>query len=339
MIKEELHKIKEKLLASDKKKLLSISTTANVNNPDFVVGSLRETETTLAGNIILRSANYIEEIISFFDGLVDYFLLDPEVKNELHDLEQHAKKWIKKSKYLVYKPNDFTVAALDMLIAVKSGSLAGKKIAILGSGNIGAKTALVLCERGAHVYLYDKDAEKSEKVAIGFNLVAKSIQKIIPVSTMEEIKEIDIVIGCTPGIKAITKEIVIKTKNYLVDAGNGCFTGEAIACAKETNKPIYVLSSFPGYYGMIENWIKTMAMNERKKIKKVSSLVSLISPGILGTRGDILVDNPENPTKIIGICDGTGDVLYGTEAVDEMEKILSDIDDPALKKKLRSLYF
>ncbi len=39
-----------------------------------------------------------------------------------------------------------------------------------------------------------------------------------------------------------------------------------------------------------------------------------ISRGLLGARGDVLVDSISRPTRVLGICDGGGDVMYGEEA-------------------------
>src|SRR3989338_8690206 len=98
-----MENIKKTLLASSKEKILCVSTTANLNNPVVYFGGMRETDTTIAGNIILRDASLLDEIVSVFDGVVDYFVVDCEVKNELKDLEALMLAKIKKSKVLVYK--------------------------------------------------------------------------------------------------------------------------------------------------------------------------------------------------------------------------------------------
>ena len=123
-------KIKKEILSSPKEKLLCISTTSNLNNPPVFIGSIRETETTIAGNIIIRDISVADEIITCFDGAIDYFLIDCEIKNEVKNLESIFLEKIKKSKIFIYKPNDFTVESLDILLSVIYKSLRNRKVLV-----------------------------------------------------------------------------------------------------------------------------------------------------------------------------------------------------------------
>ena len=172
--KSKLEELKNILSASAKEKMVGVATTADINNPPIIFGSTRETETTIAVTIILRDTSFVDEIINTFDGVADYFMIDPEVKNEAGNLESVILPKIKKSKYFIYKPNDFTVDSLDTLVALLFGTLLGKKVLIIGAGNIGSKIALKLCERGANVFLFDKDLEKTKTIIEGLKLVKRS---------------------------------------------------------------------------------------------------------------------------------------------------------------------
>ena len=55
--------------------------------------------------------------------------------------------------------------------------VAGKKIGIIGVGNIGSKVALYLTEKGAKVYLNRRDIKKLKKISSAINLI-KPIMKI-----------------------------------------------------------------------------------------------------------------------------------------------------------------
>ncbi len=266
-----IQNIKKRLDASSKEKLLCLSTTANLNNPDVFFGGVRETPTTIAGNVIVRTLDNVEHLIETFDGYVSYFLIDCEIKNEVPNLEAYALTRVHKSKVLVYKPNDFTVASLDMLLACTRGSLRGQKIGIIGLGNVGAKIALKLCERGANIFVYERAQERMSAVITGLNITKRSDTNIVGFATpMEAARGADIVLGCTPGIPAIDASMVasLNPGAMIIDVGNGTLTADGIAEAKKRGIEIHVLSSFGGYLGMIEDWLfqrKALAGARQKK--------------------------------------------------------------------------
>ena len=35
----------------------------------------------------------------------------------------------------------------------------------------------------------------------------------------------------------------------------------------------------------------------------------LVRAGLVGSKDEIIVDNPDNPTNIVGVCDGKGNVI------------------------------
>src|SRR4051812_2847977 len=92
-MQQELQQLHNELLAHDGEKFISIATTANVNNPNFFIGSSRLTEDTVTGNIILKDASLLKEIYSYFSSIASLFLIDCEVKNGI-DLASIARELI-----------------------------------------------------------------------------------------------------------------------------------------------------------------------------------------------------------------------------------------------------
>ncbi len=335
-----IQNIKKRLDASNKEKLLCLSTTANLNNPDVFFGGIRETPTTIAGNVIVRTLDNVESLIETFDGYVSYFLIDSEIKNEVPNLEAYALTRVHKSKVLVYKPNDFTVASLDMLLACTRGSLRGQKVAIVGLGNIGAKIALKLCERGANIFVYERAQERMTTVITGLNITKRSDTEILGFSTaIQAVESADIVLGCTPGIPVLDKTMIasLNAGAMIVDVGNGTLTEDGIAEARTRGIEIHSLSSFGGYLGMIEDWLFQRKMLSGLRQKQYDNF-TLIVPGILGARYDILVDSIENTTRVIGLCDGKGDIMPIDEAKAFVQNIVPTSANKETLEKIKQLY-
>ena len=333
-------KIKKEILSSPKEKLLCISTTSNLNNPPVFIGSIRETEAPIAGNIIIRDISVADEIITCFDGAIDYFLIDCEIKNEVKNLESIFLEKIKKSKIFIYKPNDFTVESLDILLSVIYKSLRNRKVLVIGAGNIGSKIALKICERGAEVFIYDKNFKKSSTIALGLNLIKRSDKIIKAVEQVGEvINDTDLLLGCTPGIPAINKQMMenLNKEVKIIDIGNGTIDTEAIIFAQGKNMEILSLSSLGGYIGMINNWLFQRKMFNKKR-NRIIGPNDLITIGVFGKRGDIIVDDVDNPKKLIGVCDGKGDILSKTESYIILKNFFTQANDKKIAFQIEMLY-
>lgn len=318
-----LNDLKNKLLLSKKEKFLCISTTADLSNPAFVLGSMKETRTTIAGNVILREASFVDQIVDSFDGVVDYFMVDCEVKNELKNLESLVLARVKKSKIFVYKPNDFTVDSLDMLVAMLFDSLIDKNVLIVGTGNIGSKIALKLCERGADIFLYDRDMEKVKNIVTGLNLIKRSKSTVHLGGDM--IGPYDLVLACTPGTPVVSKDIVEKIVKggKVIDVGNRTILPEALGLVRERNVEVLSLSGMGGYVGMVENWLYQRDFFNRTRQQSFGEY-SVIIPGVFGGKGDILVDDVDSTKKVFGVCDGVGGLLPKEEGKKVLHSYLAD---------------
>jgi len=285
VIDGKIAEIKKLLINSTKLKILCVSTTANIKNSDLFFGPSRETQTTIAANLILRNDDYFKKIIEEFDGVADYFFVDPEIKNELKNLESFFIANIKKSKLLIVKPNDFTVESVDMFIACLFGSLLNKQVLILGGGNIGSKMALRLSERGANVFIYDLNIEKVKKIIIGLELFKRGSGSLIASSDKYDgASHADLIIGCTPGIPVIDKKIIadMNSAGVIIDIGLGTIWPEAIDEARKKGIKIFSGSNLPGYIGMVENWLEWNKILTSLGRKKINDEIILVTRGFLG---------------------------------------------------------
>ena len=310
IVKTVIKKAKEE----NKKSMFSIATTSNINNRDILFPSIRETDKTICGNILLNSDKYLKEIIKEIDGIVEIILVDAETKVlNITNLELKVRNLVKKSKIFTFRPNDLTVDAADALIAQIKYPLKDKKVTIIGGGNIGSKLAIKLVERGVNVYLTRKNERKLKKISEGLNTIKSDYLKSKIYYTTQNLRaaeNADILIGTTPGISAITKEMICKIKSscIIIDIGNGTIFPDAIEEAKRRKIKIFCLFMKPGYDGALETIFQTEELIKRQKSRNLENF-SIISGGILGRRGDIIVDNVDNPAKIIAIADGKGDTI------------------------------
>ncbi len=190
--------------------------------------------------------------------------------------------------------------------------IGGKKILILGSGNIGTKLGIKLVESGGNVFLYRR------KIKILKNII-NTINNIIPKGTLAKAKMIKnlklslnkfhIIVGATGGKSILTSDHVksFKSDVIIIDIGKGIFKKEALKLALNNNINMYRLDVTPAYNAYLEN-IKTTQKIHNFNLKR--SLIyrnfKLVKRGMLSDENSIIVDNVNSPKKIYGISDGYG---------------------------------
>lgn len=322
MISAEFAKLHERLASHDGECVLCLATTANVNNPPVLVGSLRLADGILAGNLILRETASLPEIVKRFDGFVSHFFIDCEVKAGI-DLGAAALMLIPANRRHFFKPNDFTVEAADEWVAQRMSNLEGVRVAIVGAGNIGAKLALRLAERGSEVRLVRRRIAILTNTVQGLNAILRGSGVVIACSSIvEACAGADVIVGCTPGTAAIDTEAVeVSQASLLLDVGNGCFTRGAIVVAQERGLSLEVLSPTAGWEGFLRRYAATRKLQQGLGRRQLDSGVWIVSRGIMGATGDVLVDDISQPARVIGVCNGMGDLLYGEEAMQRIKVV------------------
>lgn len=326
-VKEIAEKVVEAAKRSGKISIFSIANTTNKNNVSLLFPAIRETDTTIAGNVLVTSGEQIKQIIEIIDGLVDVILMDAETKIAgFKNAEKIFYKKVKKSRLLTFKPNDLTVEALDALLAQMASPISGKRVAIVGSGNVGSKIGLKLAERGAHVILTRRNKEILQKIATGLNAIKPVYLETEIQWTTDNLKacyEADVIIGTTPGTAAVTKEMVMvmNPSGFIIDVGNGTLFPEAVQEANKRGITVLCLFMKPAYDGVIKIIFETEKQIQKMERRSLGDF-SILSGGVLGKKGDIVVDDAHFPKQILAVADGRGDVM-------------PDIRDPLFQKNIK----
>ncbi len=318
---------KKKLIK--KKTAFFISNTAKLKNIPFYLTPLRETKNFYYFGVTLFNDNVAKRICKVIDGRFDTIFVDTEKKslnlkkeNYLTNLERTAKENIKKSYLKFYKANDLTVNAAENFLQTQFKNeirnLGGKRILIIGAGNIGFKLALRLVERGANLEIYRRNQAKLKKICdlINFIKPAGNKSRIKPFNILKnKINNFEVIICCAKGTNIIKLKNIGKLKKDVIflDVGKGMFEKNALNNLIKNNYKVYRLDVSTSLDMEVEN-SEIFKSIERKKYntRKINGF-TLINNGLLGRKSDIIVDDIRNPKIIYGICDGEGDFINLTK--------------------------
>lgn len=314
------------------KTVFTIATTSKQEKDPYLT-PIRQNDLFIACGCVVFDQAILSEIIEIIDGNVDYIFVDSEKKIpirihpdlnvvETGNLSKVCFQNIKKSKILEYKPNDITVNATWSFLSQRLDFLSGKKISILGSGNIGSKLALKLVECGVSVSMYRRNNYKGYVIAQGLNFV-KPNNTVSNITFHEDILQTsfmsDVIIGATSGVSIIDVNLLksIKKDAIVVDLGKNTLTKEAIKFALTNNIEIFRTDVTSAFEGFIYEAIKMDEILQYSYGKKDLGFCFIVGGGSLGEKGDIVVDNITHPKRIFGIAAGDGTIKKEPSSIDK----------------------
>ena len=308
-------KIQSKL--KKKKSCFLFGTTKKKTNQNYYLTPYRESQKTIYAGAILYGNRVAKKLAKKIDGKIDYIFVDIEKKitnkkDTLTNIERVTKGTIKKSIIKNYKPNDITVDSIENFIQdyfrKNLRGVGGKKILILGSGNIGSKVAIRLLESGGNIFLFRRNKNKLKKISEVLNIIkpkqTKSKSNIIS-SNKLKFEDYDVIIGCSDNEIKFKKIKRLFKKPLVIDVGKGVFTQQDLNQLNKRNVTIFRLDIENSLSSFIDTSVDTENFFESSYVKKMGKF-KLIKKGILGNNGDIIVDDVIKPKRIIGVCGKDG---------------------------------
>ena len=367
----QLEKILEEVLAiaegAGKLSGFCIGNTSKVDASGLYFSPIRNTPQLVAGSVIVYEAHHAAEIANIVDGKVEYLLVDAEKKvspepeyfgeGDRGNIERAVRDVVKTSTVLTYKGNDLTVDSIDCVLtqlAKDVTGIGGKKVAIIGAGNLGTKLALRLVERGADVVITRRNKQKLETIAEASNFIKpeRTFGAVVATTDNEEAaKDADILVGMTTGIPVITSRMVDRVADAalimdagkgclfpdainrarergLTDAGKGCLFPDAINRARERGLTVLRVDVRSGFDGHVAMLLRTEDLLRQTLGRRIVDGIPLVSGGLLAWEGEIVVDDVYSPGRIYGVANGQGDFIrtLSTEQSDSVMALQKLID-------------
>ncbi|OLC93314.1 MAG: hypothetical protein AUI92_03145 [Thaumarchaeota archaeon 13_1_40CM_3_38_6] len=296
---------------------LAITVTTQELENDFKIFPLRYFMNYVCLPIGIKNIATGIRVAKFFDGKVNTIFVDAE--NKLYACENLFDKVfsiVKRNKVYPVKGNDFTADSAFSIIFTILKNISRKKILMIGAGNIGSKVALKLIECGAQVFIINSTKLSTYRQANAIN-VMKPIEcksQVIPTTKEKIPRNLDCIVGFTRGVPVITNSMVnnLKTGGLLLDGGTGTISQSGINEAKRKKIMILRLDIRIGFAHYASFMLSSQEFVTKIIGKKKLNGFNIVSGGIIGEKGDIVVDNIKKPTRILGIANGAGRVLRYT---------------------------
>lgn len=349
-MKNEIRNLKKKYELAQKyfkkKKLkyfcVTITTNTSKGEKKSYLAPLREINKILIFGVVVYSTEQLKNICKTLDNSIDAIFVDAEKKIPFLIGLKHKKKFHKNQLKLIYKkerlsnefvelgnlastvkantkntlvhefkPNDITVEHVWLLLRSHFGILGKKKMAIIGSGNIGFKLGLKLVESGTSVVLNRRNLNKNMFFANAINLIKPEATIASANFSADKIKacfSADAIIGCSNSLNTIDENMLkcMRPKGIVIDVGKGNIKKKAVDYAKRKGIKVIrcdITKTINNYVSFYFDFFRDKTPAGVRNIKKT---LRIVSGGFIGKKGDVVVDNYLKPTQILGIADGSG---------------------------------
>ncbi|MED1487968.1 hypothetical protein [Bacillus smithii] len=341
-------KIKDLYSAIDKELDFFVNTKKSIvflNNSakkrkEFFVLPRREALAYKSIGFFIGNETICENVCKYIDGKTNYILVDTENKQSFN-LFSIAKKNIRKSQVIPFKPNDVTVESCDLLVRhLFEEDILGKKVLIFGSGNLASKMALRLAERQAKVFVWARNQEKASTIVEALNyILPKYNETKIQLFNHDEY-DFDLMISFLSAENVIGPGVLTYLNKYgkVIDGGINNFSRDFIEMAINNGGSFIRLDTrIAFHYALMSLSFETSHFFDNVFGTKEIKNIRCVAGGILGKNGDVIVDQIKNPTQVIGIANGMGGVKHDCELTDEDRGKINTIKQYILQSDEKNL--
>lgn len=289
---------------------------------DFVVSSnIHSTQSHVVGSVEFSNDEQLRSLLTSVDGRVDIVLLDVDRKPlSPSNAAETARLLLKQTALLTYLDSRVWVEAVeDQVVRLLHEQLSHIKIIIAGEHPRARFLALRFSERGADVtILRDPNTRQPASLDELRSLSLDSTQLHVMSMTAEAEGSIDALSQAnvvvvwpaeTPwfGEKFARR---LSAETYVVDASIRALLPDGISEAQRRGCLLLRVNIWPALTGALSSAHESLIETNNSLGWTRIDGVPVVAGGAMGHAGDVIVDSVHHPTRVIGVCDGSGGVRF-----------------------------
>jgi 4-hydroxy-2-oxovalerate aldolase len=301
-----------------------------------VSGNIQKAHAHVIGSVTLTSNEQLASVLDVADGKVDIVFLDIDCKpNTVEEPVRVARSRLRNASLLTYSDSQVWVTAVhDQVVRLLAEELLGVPIVIVGDHLNGRALTQQLAWRRARVTLLSDAAHDapSDSAGAGVTYIAWGSAEAV-----DRLREARLVVAWTKGRQSLTADDVrqMQAGIYLIDASIGAIGAEAIEEANRREVLPVRVNIWPALAGAL------LVAHESARVCQTAlgwgtiAGASIVAGGALGRPGDLVVDSIHEPTRVVGIADGRGGVVfsYDREQADRVRKV----DEEIFRRRLEAV--
>jgi 4-hydroxy-2-oxovalerate aldolase len=297
---------------SGKTSVFMIAATPRPHGAAATFPFVRSNPSCVIGNAEVSTLDDGLKIAAAVDGVVDVVLVDAEPGDGLC---ARVRELVRKSRVLTYRDSDALVQAADAVLAQLVPEIGATRVGICGASEAGWKLAIKLAQRGAAIVLFDPRA-KVEDTARSLNTLLGRTAVVATRSATEAALESTVLVGTALREPIIDAAMIaaLPVGSLVLDAGVGTIFPEALELGARRDLRMRRLDMRTGLTAEIANILETAELISTAMGRTELAGVPVVAGGLIGQRGEVVVDAIVAPTRVIGVADGRGHLLHGEDA-------------------------
>lgn len=309
---------------TNKSSVLVIQQFPTADDTEILLPAVRESISNIIAFVELGDLETLKHVFAHADGNFDAIAMDSDVKHERsHALIDYVKGAVTKAKVFYYSDtNVWAESALTFIQHVEKG-VKGKNVLVAGTGILVAKLLNNLSDYGANLfYLPGRIPSQNQQLRGASSTGSRKAFQTIDDSC--DLSGMDLLIGASIKQVSVDDGVAQRLRRgiNIYDMGIGNFSGDFIVGAREREHQVYRLDNRAGISSIVLSLFETDYLITKMMGAVSIKDVELVSGGILGRKGAVIVDNVYKPTHVIGLADGEGRVNFAPTTDKENQDLL-----------------
>jgi hypothetical protein len=285
------------------------------------------------GSVTISTETQLVDVLTLADGRVDLVLLDTDRRRifgpQMAALT--ASDSLKQTQLLVYSDSRiWSIAVKDQIVRLLHEQVQGTKIVIAGDHPRSRLLALMLVDYGAEVTVIVRNKDEEDEYESATSVFTQTLYPLDHFVDAEHaasyLDEAQVVViwpswGTWFGADLAAH---VRKGTYLIDAGIGSIDPAGLATAHDNGALPIRINIWPTLSGAL------LAAHTGLQVRPAWGLIDavpVVAGAAIGARGAVIVDNVDNPTRVIGLADGNGGLLaHSADYAENIRKVVAAIN-------------
>lgn len=291
--------LRSRATKSGKQATLNVVRTPADANEFAVSGNVQSSASHIIGVVTVATPAQLDAVLAVADGVVDIIVMDVDPTPAFARASRPA---LQKTTLLTYRDSDVWTRAVEQQVVRLGGEwLDATLIVIFGDHAKSRAAAERFRARGADVQIVADDARRD---------------------SASHVSQAAIIVAWPDRDAALSEEDVQAFRGrFVLDATIGGISAEGLNRVRAAGSELVRVNVWPELTAAIESAHEFARIRDEALGRGELAGVGVVSGGAVGGDGDVVVDSVRNPTRVIGIADGRGGIVFAPRREEESSRV------------------
>ena len=310
---ERLQVAKQMMAETNKASVLFMVQIPDRDNNDLLLPITRESLSNIICFVEIGDASLVDFIIEQAEGIIDKIVLDVDYKRAASREIIEAVR--NQNRIPVMEYSDLKMwgdSSVDFVLQNEKNHLP-LRVLLLGHSYLTTYILQSFLLRDVDIYMLPEDYldEYALDDHVQVAIRSKRLHRV------EAEKEFDIIIGSNLKRECDCKRLESISAKSVYDIGLQNFSREYISSQMAKGVEVYRFDNRAAVSSVVLNLMETDELIKHVMGRAEIADMHIVSGGLMGKKGDFVVDHITNPHSVLGIADGHGSFIHEYDYTDE----------------------